>query len=105
MVVSEVHPRGGLDPVRTLAEVDSVQVLGEDLLLAPLAFELVRERGLPQLLEQRTVLLRDERVLDELLRDRGGTLGGTLAPYVLDDGARDARVVQALVGVEATVLD
>ena len=51
--------------------------------LRPLALELVGERRLPQLLEQRAVLLRDERVLDELLRDGGGALGGALAAHVL----------------------
>src|SRR6266545_4236115 len=53
MVPTEVGLRGGLDSVRALAEVDLVQVLGEDLVLVPLALELVGERGLAKLLEHR----------------------------------------------------
>ena len=105
MVPAEVDARGGLDAVGALAEVHGVQVLGEDLLLGPLALELVGERRLLQLLEERAVLLRDQRVLDELLGDRRGALRGALAAHVLPQRARDALVVDALVLVEALVLD
>ena len=74
-VAAEVGPCGGLDPVGAVAEVDRVQVLGEDLLLRPLAREVVRQRGLAELLEDRPVVLRLQRVLDELLGDRGAALG------------------------------
>ncbi len=50
---AEVGAGGGLDPVGALAEVDRVQVLGEDLVLAPVALEPVGERRLAELLEER----------------------------------------------------
>ena len=46
-----------------------------------------------------------ERVLDELLGDRRGALGGALAEDVFDQGAADALEVDAVVFVEAGVLD
>ena len=57
VAVAEVGPRGRLDAVGAVAEVDGVQVLGEDLLLRPLALEVVGERRLAQLLEHRAVAL------------------------------------------------
>ena len=74
VVVAEVGLGGLLDPVGAVAEVDLVQVLGEDLVLVPVALELVGERGLAELLEDGPALLRAKRVLDELLGDRGRTL-------------------------------
>ena len=76
VAVAEVGARGGLHAVGAVAEVDGVQVLGEDLLLRPLALEVVGERGLAQLLEDRAVALGRERVLHELLGDRRAALGG-----------------------------
>ena len=102
---AEVGAGGGLDPVGALAEVDRVQVLGEDLVLAPVALEPVSERRLLELLEERAAALGFERVLDELLGDRRGALGGALAEDVLDQGAADALEVDAAVFVEARVLD
>jgi hypothetical protein len=49
-----------LDPVGALAEVDGVQVLGEDLVLVPLALEVVGEGGLAEFLEDRSAALRFE---------------------------------------------
>ncbi len=102
---AEEGPRGRLDPVGALAEVDRVQVLGEDLVLAPVALEPVGERRLAELLEDRAAALGGERVLDELLGDRRGALRGALAEDVLDQGAPDALEVDAVVLVEARVLD
>ena len=103
--LAEVRLRGGLDPVRALAEVDRVQVLGEDLVLRPLALEVVRQRRLAELLEDRPALLRLERVLDELLGDRRRALHGVAGDDVLDHGAGDAHDVDPAVLVEALVLD
>src|SRR6476646_3741354 len=64
---AEVRARGRLDPVRAVAEVDRVQVLGEDLLLRPLAREVEGQRGLACLLEDRALVLRGEGRLHELL--------------------------------------
>ncbi len=102
---AEVGAGGGLDPVGALAEVDRVEVLGEDLVLAPVALEAVGERRLAELLEDRAAAFGVERVLDELLGDRRGALGGALAEDVLDQGAPDALEVDAAVFVEARVLD
>jgi tyrosyl-tRNA synthetase len=65
----------------------------------------VGQRGLAHLLEDRAVVLGLERVLDELLRDRRGALCGALLDDVLPERAPDALDVEALVAVEAPVLD
>ena len=49
--------------------------------------------------------LRDVEVADQLHRDRRAALHGLVAREVLDRGAHDALVVDALVLVEALVLD
>ena len=56
--VAEVGAGRRLDPVGALAEVDRVQVLGEDFVLAPVALEPVGERRLAELLEDRSAALR-----------------------------------------------
>ena len=103
--MAEVGLRRGLDPVGAVAEVDRVQVGREDLVLGPLVGELIGERSLPELLEDRAVRLGLEGVLDELLLDRGGTLDAAFVQDVLDEGAGDAADVDAAVRVEALVLD
>ena len=105
VTVAEVGADRRLDAVRAVAEVDGVEVLGEDLVLRPLALEVVGERGLAQLLEHRAVALRVEGVLHELLGDRRATLRGAALEHVLHERAPDAGVVHALVRVEAPVLD
>ena len=105
VAVAEVGAHRGLDAVGAVAEVDRVQVLGEDLLLRPLALEVIGERRLAQLLEHRAVGLGGERVLHELLGDGRATLGGAALQHVLHERAADAGVVDALVLVEALVLD
>jgi hypothetical protein len=101
----EVRRGGGLDPVGAVAEVDRVEVVAQDPLLGPLVRDLVGQRRLAQLVEQRALLLGGERDLDELLRDRGAALDGLLGAHVLPQGARDAAQVDAVVGVEAAILD
>ncbi len=104
-VLAEVGARRGLDAVGAVAEIDRVEVLGDDLFLRPLVGQLVGERRLAQLLEDRAVRLRLQRVLDELLLDRGGALDRALVQDVLDEGARDAADVDAAVAAKALVLD
>ena len=60
---AEVRAHRGLDAVGAVAEVDRVQVLGEDLVLGPAPLEVVGERGLAELLEDRAVALRGEAFL------------------------------------------
>ena len=105
VVVGEVRARGGLDAVGAVAEVDLVEVAAQDLVLRPPAREVVGQRRLAQLLEDRAVVLGGERDLHELLRDRRGALDGLAGRDVLDGRARDAAQVDAAVGVEAAVLD
>ena len=105
VVVGEVGPRRRLDAVGAVAEVDLVEVVAEDLLLGPPAREVVRERGLAELLEDRALVLGGERELHELLRDRRGALQRLAGGDVLDGRAGDAAQVDAAVGVEAAVLD
>ena len=102
---AEVRPGRGLDAVGAVAEVDRVEVLGEDLLLRPLARHVVGQRRLFELVEQRALLLGLERLLDELLGDRRAALHGAAGDDVLPQGARDAAQVDARVRVEAAVLD
>ena len=105
MVGLEVRARGRLDPVGAVAEVDRVQVVAQDLLLGPLVREVVGERGLAELLEERAVVLGGERVLDELLGDRRAALDGLLCTTSWKKARADAAQVDAVVGVEAAVLD
>ncbi len=102
---AEVGARRGLDPGRALAEVDLVQVLGEDLVLRPLPLEVVCDRRLAELLQDRAAVLRGERVLDELLRDRRGALLGRAGEDVLIERPADPLEVDAAMLVEALVLD
>ena len=87
--VVEVDERCLLDAVGAVAEVDRVQVLLQDPLLGPgaRALELPGERGLAHLAADR-LLVAIERVLDELLRDRGAALDDLLLPDVRDQSAR-----------------
>src|SRR5262249_4281463 len=91
---AEIHARGRLDPVCAVAEVDRVQVLGEDLRLVPLPSQVVGERGLSELLEHGPVALFGKGVLDELLRDRRGALARP-ARDVGDKGSADPSDVDA----------
>src|SRR5581483_2857685 len=105
VVPAEVRLGGRLDPVGPVAEVDLVQVLREDLVLGPLALEVVGEGRLAELLEDRPAALRLEGVLHELLRDRRRSLAGRAGEDVRLHGAQDAQPVHAPVLVEALVLD
>ena len=105
VLAAEVGAGGGLDAVGAVAEVDRVEVVAQDLLLRPLARDVVRQRGLAQLHEQRPLVLGGERVLDELLGDRRSALDRPLGDDVLVQRAADAAEVDAVVGVEALVLD
>jgi hypothetical protein len=80
--VAEVRQRGLLDAVRAVAEVDGVQVGGDDPVLVVLLLELPGERRLLDLAADRAVV-PDHRVLDELLRDRRAALHDALVRDVL----------------------
>jgi hypothetical protein len=98
--------RGLADPVRAVPEVDRVQVRGQDpvLVVAVPLFELPRERRLLELARDRAVV-RHVGVLDELLRDRRAALDDGLVLDVCEQRAADRVQVDAVVLVEALVLD
>ncbi len=101
--VSEVHLAGLLDAVGAVAEVDGVQVRGQDLVLRPLLFEPPGECRLLQLASDGRGAAVD-RVLDELLRDRRATLHRP-AQEVVPGRAQDRASIDSVVLVEALVLD
>ena len=103
-VLVEVRPRSLEDSVRAVAEVDRVEVRGEDPVLRPALRQLPRERGLADL-SREGVLVAAVRVLDVLLRDRRAALDHALTSDVLPERAEDAVHVDTLVLVEALVLD
>src|SRR6185295_14999928 len=100
----EVGLRGTLDAIRAVPEVNGVEIGGEDAQLRPALLELPGEGSFLELAADRPCG-RDTRVLDELLRDRRSTLYDLLAGDVRPDGASDAAQVDAVVLVEAFVLD
>ena len=116
--LAEIGLRGGLDAIGTVAEVHGVEVLLQDRVLAQLLLELDRKERLTNLLGDGP-LGRDVDaepgvridlvgarvyVLDQLLRDRGRTLGRLPLDEVGVGGAQDPRDVDAWMAVEAVVL-
>jgi hypothetical protein len=102
--VVEVRQRSLLDAVGAVAEIDRVQVGGQDLVLGPALLELPGERGLLELAADRAPTLH-VGVLDELLCDGRSALDHLLVAHVLPDRAQDPVDVHAAVLVEALVLD
>ena len=102
--LAEVDPRGRLGAVGSVAEVDGVEVLLEDLGPGPLAREVIGQRRLAQLLEHGAVAFGGQGVLDELLGDRRCALASA-AGDVGDKRAGDAPDVHAGVRPEPLVLD
>jgi len=123
-VLGEVRLGRRLRAVRVSAEVDLVEVGLEDPVLAPgldlrrrqaarndpphgrqaLLLELDGEAGLLRLPLPRD-LAPDVEVADELLRERRASLDDLALLHVLDGGADDPLVVDAVVRVETPVLD
>src|SRR5205814_8358454 len=90
--LAEVGLRGGANAVRSVAEVDRVQVLGEDPVLGLLPGQLGRDEDLLELAADR--LRRADAgvvVADELLGDGGPALQrGARAGEVVPGRAQDA---------------
>jgi hypothetical protein len=118
-VLAEERLRRGLDAVRAAAEVDGVQVLGQDLVLGELALDLDREQALAHLLPERPrrdriglhtglgifgVLAR-VHVLDKLLGERRAALHNLAGDEVGPRGAEDPGDVDPGMLVEPLVLD
>ena len=109
----EVDPGGRLGADRGLAADRAVrrrvQVLLEEPVLRMLVLELLRQLRLADLAlvagEAVACAVGRVEVLHQLHRQRRAALDGLLVDEVLDRGADDALVVDALVLVEALVLD
>ncbi len=99
----EEPPRGSLHAVGTLTEVHRVEVLLEDLALRVLVVQAVGEDELLRLALQ-VLLVAEDPVLDELLRDRRSALADPPLREVVDERARDAADVDARVLPERLVL-
>ena len=101
----EVGDARGLDAVGAMAVVDGVEVHHEDLVLGEHLLHLDRDVGLAHLAAEGVVklLVGEDRVANELLRDGGGAFGA--ACQVGEHRADDALRVDAVVLVEADVLD
>jgi hypothetical protein len=112
---AEDTPARRLDSVRTVTEVDDVQIVLQDLLFGQVVFEFDGVPGLAQLAPQGVrgggpplsraeawVLLED--VADELHGQGRGALGRTTVPVVGDQGAQRSPDIHAAVLIEAGVL-
>jgi hypothetical protein len=99
--------RRGLCAVRSLAEVDRVEIELEDLFLALALLQLAREERLTELASERDVgaLVEQDGVADVLLGDGRRALFGRAGQDVDDRGAGDAVQVDTVVAVEPLVLD
>src|SRR6266545_1030868 len=93
--------RGG-DPVDPVAEVDPVQVGGQDLVLAQPSRQLDRVKGLDQLAMQADPVAGDH-VLDVLLGEVAAALADVAGEQVGDRRPEDPAQVEGAVGVEAGV--
>ena len=102
-VLAEVDLGGGLHAVGAVAEIDVVEVDGEDLLLVEARLDLVREDRLADLAED-VALVTDEHQLGDLLRDGRAALHDAAGLEVGEGGAQDAERVDAVVLEEAVVL-
>ena len=104
-VLVEVALGRCLYPVRAVAQVHGVQVLQEDEVLGVLIFQ---AGGVPDLLELpagRLLGVADDGQLHVLLGDGGATLADSAGLQVGPGGPDDGLEVEAIVDVEALVLD
>jgi len=101
----EVRLGGRLHPIGVRAEVHRVQVEIEDLLLGVLALQLPGQGHLVELAVEREVGPVEIEISNELHGDGGETLGGLLGLHVRHQRPHEALEINALVTVEALVLD
>ena len=101
----EVGDACGLDAVGAMTVVDRVEVHQQDLFLGVGLLHLDGDVGLADLALEGLLelLVRQDRVAHELLGDGRGALGA--AGELRDDGSANADGVDAVVTVEALVLD
>ena len=103
-VLAEIGVRGHLHAARALAEVDNVEIPLHDLFLGVFLFEIESAEDLHELSLHGDVVFRSD-VFDELLRDRRAAEVVFHAEEHVDERARRAVPVHALVVIEALVLD
>ena len=103
-VFAEVGLRRHLHAACALAEVDDVEVPLHDLFLGVFLFEIESAENLHELSLHGDVVFRSD-VFDELLRDRRAAEVVFHAEEHVDERARRAVPVHALVVIEALVLD
>ncbi len=101
---AEIALRGLFNAVGAGPEIDTIQIELEDLRFRKIAFQPQREQQFLQLAVDRTFLSQKE-IFRQLLRDGGAALGHAAMPNVGDQRARDAVRVDAVMLVEAPILD
>ena len=101
--LGEVHPGGVGDAVGAGAQVDDIDVLLEDLLLAELTLDLAGQQRFLQLAPEGPVLAQEDRAR-QLLGDRARTLLHRALAEVAQARPQDADGIDAVVLVEAAIL-
>ena len=101
---SEVALCGAFHAVGAGAEIDTVEIKLKDLRLGEFVLEPEREHHFLRLARDRA-LLRQEQILGELLGDGRSALRGAATQDVGDHGAQDSQRVDAVMGIEAAILD
>src|SRR5690606_3935292 len=102
--LAEIALARGLNAVRTSAEIDTVQVEFENVVLRIVPFEPEREQCLLNLALERA-FGRQEQVLRKLLRDGRTALDDLAGACIAPQRARKADRVDAEMRAEALVLD
>ncbi len=102
--LAEVAVRRAFDTVRSLAEVDEVEVRLQELLLVGLGLELVRHQRFADLAGKRPFAAREEQ-LHDLLGDRAAALLVLPRLGVHLERAHDRLGIHPRMGVETLVLD
>ena len=100
----EVRASRGLHTVRPLAEVDGIQVLGQDLVLGEPVLELPGEDRLVDLAAQRLVVAHVE-LFDELLGDGGSTFDDAAGRDIGVGRTQDRPEIHPVVEEEPFVFD
>ena len=101
---AEIALRRAFDAVGAGAEIDAVEIELEDLRFAEFVFEPERQHHFLRLARDRA-LLGQEQILGELLGDGRAALRGAAAQHVGDQRAHDSERVDAVMRVEAAILD
>src|SRR5438045_3341610 len=103
-MLPEVSARSRLRAVKTIAEVDLIQVQLENACLGIPAFDLGGENQLLELPADR-LLWRQEALTGKLLSDRAAALSGTRAPEIGQRGGHNADRIEAAMVVKTLILN